>query len=166
MSEAINKILETIDNIKPSKTKVKVKLISRPYSYRLVEAICIAQGLTYTQTHTHDDKKKRFTIFEVGATSSFEEDIVSIVKQVNVAARKDEKISIGRNNIADKIIKELGVELPEKEKPVKVKKEKAPKAEKKVENIKSKKAPAKKATAKKATAKKAPAKKAPAKKAS
>jgi len=155
--ETYDDIVEFTKNIKKSKETSTIELPTRPYSRRLVQALCL-----FKSTPFETEKSGKKTAYNVNLKG---EDIKTIMSFIAKEARKgDNKVSQERNAIVEDLVSDLGVTIPEPEKAEKPKKVKKEKVQKDDLTDEAEKAPAKKPTAKKPTAKKA-AKKATTKKA-
>lgn len=98
-------IIEMIEELKTSDEITKVRLVSWPFSRKLVEAICEYREFQYDYIRLD----KRFEVFAIYTEDTFEDSLKKMIKLINKEARQFEKFTKQRNVLVDTIIQELGI---------------------------------------------------------
>lgn len=104
-------IIEMIEDLQGSEEITKVRLVSWPFSRKLVEAICEYKDFEYDYARLD----KRYEVFAIYADSDFEVSLKAMLKLINKEARKSDKFTKQRNELVETIIQELGLSSDEPE---------------------------------------------------
>ena len=101
------KIVEMVNDIEPSEFKVTVRMVSWPYSRKLVKGVCEHLGLEYDRTRID----KRFEEFSIQAAGSIEATFKEMLKLINKQARDSgNSVAKERNVIVERIVNQLNGE--------------------------------------------------------